>query len=114
MTTIQTAYNFKAIFSLLPTKNGGRQKPVYSHYRPSFSFSSSKNFSGEVMFPELEELKPLNPGDTTTAFIKLLPSRHIRKTLKSGDSFTILEGGKIVGTGVIQEVQKEYMTPIIR
>ena len=100
----EITYNFTATLSLFPTENGGRKKPVYDHYRPSFSFSTAKHFSGEVSFPMLTELKP---GGTATAFIKLLPSRHIRHNLKSGDAFTILEGDKIVGTGVIQQIESE-------
>ena len=109
MTANRTAYHFKAILSLFPTVNGGRKKPVYDHYRPSFSFGSSNYFSGEVSFIDLDELEP---GGTAIANIKLLPSRNIRQNLKSGDSFTILEGDKIVGTGVIREIQDEHQMPL--
>jgi len=102
MRTLLTTYNFTAILSLLPTENGGRKKSVYDHYRPSFSFNTLNHISGEVSFPDIDELKP---GGTTTAMIKLLPSKHIRQNLKSGDAFTILEGEKIVGTGIIQQIQ---------
>jgi translation elongation factor EF-Tu-like GTPase len=100
----EITYSFTATLSLFPTENGGRKKPVYDHYRPSFSFSTLKHFSGEISFPTLKELQP---GNTATAIIKLLPSRHIRQNLKSGDAFTILEGDKIVGTGVIQQIEQE-------
>lgn len=99
-----TIYSFTAILSLFPTEQGGRKRPIYDHYRPSFSFNSANHFSGEVSFPELAEVKP---GDTATAMVKLLPSKHITQHLKIGDSFTILEGQKVVGTGVIQEISKD-------
>jgi translation elongation factor EF-Tu-like GTPase len=83
---------------------------VYDHYRPSFSFGSVNHFSGEVSFPDQDELFP---GGTATAMIKLLPSRNIRQNLKSGDSFTILDGDKIIGTGVIQEIMEEHQIPVI-
>lgn len=104
MTTFRTSYNFTAILSLFPTENGGRKKPVYNNFKPSFSFNSVNHVSGEVSFPELGEL---HPGATTTAIVKLLPSKHIRQNLKSGDSFTILEGLKVIGSGVIQKIDKE-------
>ena len=91
-----TIYSFKAVFSLFPTENGGRKRPVYENYRPSFAFNSVNHYSGEVSFPDLEELKP---GGTTTAVVKLLPSKHISQHLKIGDSFTVLEGQKVVGSG---------------
>jgi len=109
MTAFMTMYNFTAIVSMFPTENGGRKTPVYDHYRPSFSFATVKQFSGEVSFPDLEEVKP---GSTTNAVVKLLPSRNIRQHLKKGDPFTILEGNKIVGTGVIQTIQQEKHLPV--
>lgn len=104
MTLLIITYKFTALLSLLPTEAGGRKKSVYNNYRPSFSFNTGNQISGEVLFPELEELKP---GNTTKAIVKLLPSKHIRQNLKSGDAFTILEGEKIVGTGIIQQIQKK-------
>ena len=109
MTAYKTSYNFVATLSLFPTENGGRKKPVYDHYRPSFAFNTVNQFSGEVSFPDLDELRP---GGTATANIKLLASRHISQKLKSGDSFTILEGDKIVGTGVIIEIEQENRIPV--
>jgi len=109
MTTFKTSYNFVATLSLFPTENGGRKKPVYDHYRPSFAFNTINHFSGEISFPNLDELRP---GGTATANIKLLASRHISQKLKSGDSFTILEGDKIVGTGVIIEIEQENRVPV--
>ncbi len=111
MTTQRTSYNFTAILSLFPTENGGRKKPIYDHYRPSFAFNSINLVSGEVSFPELDELKP---GATATALVKLLPSKHIRQNLKSGDSFTILDGAKVIGTGVIQKIDQENKFPAIQ
>jgi elongation factor Tu len=111
MTPHEITYSFTATISLFPTENGGRKKPVYDHYRPSFSFSTLKQFSGEISFPDSKELEP---GGTATALIKLLPSRHIRQNLKSGDAFTLLEGDKIVGTGVIQQIEQENRIAIIQ
>lgn len=98
------AYNFLSVLTLLPTEAGGRKKPVFSHYRPSFSFNTKQFFSGEVVFVNVAELRP---GETTMAEIKLLPSRHIRHNLKSGDTFAISEGNKIVGTGVIRRIDNK-------
>jgi translation elongation factor EF-Tu-like GTPase len=100
------AYNFTAILTLLPTQNGGRKRPVFDNYRPSFSFSSKNLISGEISFPEKDQV---DPGTTAIARIKLLPSKIIRHNLKSGDSFTILEGNKLVGTGVIKDILEEKM-----
>lgn len=98
------AYNFTAILTLLPTENGGRKRPIYDSYRPSFSFSSKNHISGEISFPDHDIVEP---GTTAVANVKLLPSKHIPQNLKSGDAFTILEGNNLVGTGVIQHMLKD-------
>jgi hypothetical protein len=38
------------------------------------------------------------------ATIKLLPARTIRKNLKPKDAFTISEGNKTIGSGIIEVV----------
>lgn len=98
-----TICSFTDILSLFPTEKGERKRPIYDNYRPSFSFNSINHFSGEISFPGLDELKP---GETATAKVKLLPSKHVSHHLKVGDSFSLLEGRKVVGTGVIQEIEK--------
>jgi elongation factor Tu len=98
------AYDFTAALSLLPTNQGGRKKPVFNHYRPSFSFGSKQHFSSEIIFPDSTELQP---GNFTTAKIKLLPSRHISEHLKPGTLFKIFEGEKVVGLGIINSIDDE-------
>ena len=97
----KTTYNLTAIISLLPTELGGRKKSVATGYRPSFSFNSQQHYSGEISLVNPPEL---NPGDSGMAIIKLLPARTIRKNLKPKDAFTISEGNKTIGSGIIEAV----------
>lgn len=106
MITHKIAYNFTATLSLLSTDQGGRKKPVFDHYRPSFSFGSKQHFSGEIVFPYSNELEP---GNSTTARVKLLPSRHISEHLNPGAMFKIFEGEKIVGIGFIKSIEERYI-----
>ena len=102
-------YQLKAYITLLD-KNNGRTKPIASGYRPSFSFNTKNLFSGEI---NLHETTSLLPSQSTYAFINLLPAKTIPNNLKIGDSFTMYEGKKIVGMGIIvdklhkQEVAEE-------
>lgn len=98
----ELTYNFKAKISLFPTKFGGRKKPVYSGYKPSFTFNTKKYYCGEIHLLDKEELLP---GETSNAFIKLLPAKTLRKNFKPKDSFTITEGTHTIGTGIIEEVK---------
>ena len=92
-------YILTAKIALYPTEEGGRSKPVYSGYRPSFAFNSLKHYSGEILLHGKDELRP---GETSLVTIKLLPAKTIRKTLKKNDAFTITEGNKVIGAGVIE------------
>ena len=92
-------YTIEAIITLFPAQEGGRTTGIYSGYRPSFGFNTEKQYSGEI---RLLGRKELQPGQTAKATMRLLPARTIRKNLKPSHSFTILEGNKVVGLGVIQ------------
>jgi translation elongation factor EF-Tu-like GTPase len=94
-------YKLEATISLFPSENGGRKKPVPSGYRPSFAFNTQQHYSGEIKLIGRTEL---NPGESARARINLLSARTIRKTLKPSDSFTINEGNKAIGIGVIEKV----------
>ncbi len=108
--TFKTSYDFTAMVALFPTEYGGRKRPVYSHYRPGFSFNTKMQFCGEMSFLNKEEVMP---GDTALASVKMLPARYIRRNLKRGDAFTILEGDHIVGSGVIQSIELNETEPMI-
>ena len=101
MITELITYNFTAILSLFPTELGGRKKPIYEHYKPSFTFNSSNHVSGEISFTGHSEI---NPGETANVIVKLLPSRNIRANLKIGDSFSVHEGTKVIGSGTIKQM----------
>lgn len=98
----EITYDLVAKISLLPTEMGGRKKPVFTGYKPSFSFNSLQHYSGEI---RLVRKRSLKPGDSAIAVIKLLPARTIRKTLKPNDAFIITEGNKTVGSGIIEKVK---------
>lgn len=94
------AYKFEAKITLYSTEMGGRVKPIYSGYRPSFAFNSKKHYSGEIRLLGKEVLMP---GEMSRVHVRLLPARTIR-ALKPNDAFTISEGNKTIGTGVIEVI----------
>ena len=103
----EITYDIVALLTLLPTEKGGRQKPVYTGYKPSFAFNTVMQFSGEI---ELLKKEVLSPGEFADVRIRMMPSSHIRQSLKQGDTFSILEGNRIVDTGIIREVKKKEVT----
>ena len=98
----QQSYKLTARITLYSAELGGRKKPVYSGYRPSFAFNTTTHYSGEI---ELIGNSELRQGQSTLANIQLLPASTIRKNLKHNDSFIIAEGNRTVGSGVIEKVE---------
>ena len=102
MVITEITYDLRAKISLFPTEMGGRKNPVATGYKPSFSFGSIHHHTGEI---RLVKIKELLPGNSGVAVIKLLPSRYLRKNLKANDTFSITEGNRTIGTGVIEKVK---------
>jgi elongation factor Tu len=101
----EITYSFRAKITLLPTKDGGRKKPIFSGYKPAFVFNTQTQYCGEIQLIDKQEL---NPGETTQVEIKLLPARTLRKNLHINTAFTLVEGHKIIGDGtIIKEVLKK-------
>ena len=101
----EITYKLNAFITLLPTEEGGRKKPVFSGYKPSLVFNTHKHYSSEIELLNIQELKP---GESAMVVIKLLPARTIRKNLQINDAFTLTEGSKAIGNGIIiKEVNKK-------
>ncbi len=95
-------YKFRARITLFSTDLGGRRTPVYSGYKPSFAFNTENHYSGQIELIGKEELQP---GQSSLVDIQLLSARTFRRDLKRNDSFTITEGNKTIGTGVIEKIE---------
>ena len=94
----EITYTLKAFITLLPTDKGGRKRPVATGYRPALMFITHRSYSCEIELLDKDELKP---GDNAMVNIKLLPAKTIPKNIRINDSFTLLEGNKAVGNGII-------------
>jgi translation elongation factor EF-Tu-like GTPase len=101
----EQTYTLKARITLLDTKSGGRKNPVYSGYRPSFGFTGTIQYDGEIRLIGTHELKP---GQSSNVMIRLVPVNTITIGLKNNDFFTINERNRAIGTGVIEDVKVEY------
>jgi translation elongation factor EF-Tu-like GTPase len=97
-------YSFQAKITMLPTAKGGRKKSIFSGYRPSFVFNTQKHYCGEIELIDREELQP---GESTLVEIHLFPAHTIRKNLDIDTAFTLVEGNKTVGQGVVEKIIKK-------
>ncbi|MBZ6379455.1 elongation factor Tu [Pacificimonas flava] len=90
---------FSAEVYVLSKDEGGRHTPFFANYRPQFYFRTT-DVTGEVVLPDGTEM--VMPGDNVNLGVKLIAPI----AMDSGQRFTIREGGRTVGAGVVSEITK--------
>ena len=97
--SIKPHTDFKSEVYVLSKDEGGRHTPFFANYRPQFYFRTT-DVTGTVELPEGTEM--VMPGDNVALGIKLIAPI----AMDVGQRFTIREGGRTVGAGVVAEIQK--------
>ena len=88
---------FKASVYVLSKEEGGRHTPFFSNYRPQFYFRTT-DVTGVIELPEGTEM--VMPGDNVEMTVELIAPVAIEQ----GTKFSIREGGRTVGAGVVSEI----------
>ena len=97
--TITPHTKFKAEVYVLSKEEGGRHTPFFTNYRPQFYFRTT-DVTGVVELPEGTEM--VMPGDNVAMDVELIHPIAI----EDGTRFSIREGGRTVGSGVVTEIVK--------
>ncbi|MFC3885290.1 elongation factor Tu [Bacillus songklensis] len=97
--TITPHTKFKAEVYVLSKEEGGRHTPFFSNYRPQFYFRTT-DVTGIVQLPEGVEM--VMPGDNIEMTVELIAPIAIEE----GTKFSIREGGRTVGAGVVATIQE--------
>jgi elongation factor Tu len=84
---------------VLSKDEGGRHTPFFANYRPQFYFRTT-DVTGEIQLPAGTEM--VMPGDNVQLGIKLIAPIAMEQGLR----FSIREGGRTVGSGVVASIQK--------
>ncbi len=84
---------------VLSKEEGGRHKPFMTGYKPQF-YMRTTDVTGDVTLPEGTEMAM--PGDTLNVIIKLI----VPVAMTEKQTFSIREGGKTVGAGVVTKIIK--------
>ncbi|WLR50959.1 elongation factor Tu [Bacillus tianshenii] len=95
--TITPHQNFKAEVYVLSKEEGGRHTPFFSNYRPQFYFRTT-DVTGVINLPEGVEM--VMPGDNVEMTVELISPIAIEE----GTKFSIREGGRTVGAGVVATI----------
>ena len=90
-------HKFKASVYVLSKEEGGRHTPFFSNYRPQFYFRTT-DVTGVIELPEGVEM--VMPGDNVDMTVELIAP----VALENGTKFSIREGGRTVGAGVVSEI----------
>ena len=97
--TITPHTTFSAEVYVLSKEEGGRHTPFFTNYRPQFYFRTT-DVTGVCNLPEGVEM--VMPGDNVTMTIELIHPIAIEE----GTKFSIREGGRTVGAGVVASISK--------
>ncbi|MED4402157.1 elongation factor Tu [Metabacillus fastidiosus] len=97
--TITPHTNFKAEVYVLSKEEGGRHTPFFTNYRPQFYFRTT-DVTGICQLPEGVEM--VMPGDNVELTVELIAPIAIEE----GTRFSIREGGRTVGSGVVTGIDK--------
>ncbi|AOA02701.1 elongation factor Tu [Carnobacterium maltaromaticum] len=90
---------FKGEVYILSKEEGGRHTPFFTNYRPQFYFRTT-DVTGVIDLPNGTEM--VMPGDNVTIDVELIAPIAV----EVGTKFSIREGGRTVGAGVITEIEK--------
>lgn len=96
--TIAPHTKFEAEVYVLKKEEGGRHTPFFSNYRPQFFFRTA-DVTGNIQLKTGTEM--VMPGDNTAIDIELISPI----ALEAGMKFSIREGGRTIGAGVVSKVE---------
>ena len=95
--TVTPHHKFKGEVYVLSKEEGGRHTPFFANYRPQFYFRTT-DVTGVIELPSGVEM--VMPGDNVTITVDLIHPI----ALEQGTKFSIREGSRTVGAGVVSEV----------
>ena len=95
--SIKPHTDFTSEVYVLSKDEGGRHTPFFANYRPQFYFRTT-DVTGEVVLPEGTEM--VMPGDNVQLGVKLIAPIAMEQGLR----FSIREGGRTVGSGVVASI----------
>jgi elongation factor Tu len=90
---------FEGSVYVLTKDEGGRHTPFFNGYRPQFYFQTT-DVTGVLSLPEGAEM--VMPGDNVSIKGELITP----VAMNEGQRFSIREGGRTVGSGVVTKIEK--------
>jgi len=95
--SVKCLKSFDCQVYILTKEEGGRHTSFQTNYAPQFFFRTA-NITGKVTLPK--EVSVVMPGDNVALHVDLLQPTPVNVGMK----FSIREGGKTIGAGVVNKV----------
>ncbi len=95
--TVNPHTKFKAEVYVLSHEEGGRKTPFVSNYRPQFYFRTTDVTGVVELMPGTDMVRP---GENTEMLVELISAIAVEQ----GTKFSIREGGRTVGAGIVSEI----------
>tara|TARA_B100000614_G_scaffold262904_1_gene299987 strand:+ start:27784 stop:28971 length:1188 start_codon:yes stop_codon:yes gene_type:complete len=95
--TMKTHTKFIANVYILSKEEGGRHKPFFENYRPQFFFRTA-DVTGSIILST--ENKMIMPGDNVELTVELISPIPINEGIR----FSMREGGRTIGAGVVSTI----------
>jgi len=95
--SIEPFTKFESEVYFLSRDEGGHHTPLFTGYRPQFYFQTA-DITGEISLPHGVDMA--HPGDTLAVTVELIAPAVIEEGLR----FSIREGGRTIGVGVISKI----------
>ena len=96
--TVNCHKKFTCQVYVLTKDEGGRHTPFFNNYRPQFYFRTT-DVTGSIELPAGTEM--VMPGDNVTIDVELIHPIAVEQ----GTTFSIREGGRTVGSGMVTEIE---------
>src|SRR5699024_9797981 len=90
---------FNSEIYVLSKDEGGRHRPFFGNYRPQFDFRTT-DVTGVIELPEGVDM--VMPGKNVELGVELISPIAIEEVTR----FSIREGGRTVGSGVVSSIEK--------
>nr|YP_007890721.1 translation elongation factor Tu [Jakoba libera]AGH24215.1 translation elongation factor Tu [Jakoba libera] len=95
--TTKAHTQFMAKVYILSKEEGGRHKPFFANYRPQFFFRTA-DVTGQITLPKDSQM--VIPGDNAELKVQLISPTPIHEGIR----FSIREGGRTIGAGVVSSI----------
>ncbi|MEW6688556.1 MAG: hypothetical protein AB1452_05620 [Pseudomonadota bacterium] len=97
----------RAVFTFVPSTEGGRVGPAKSGYRPQHNFGAPDDRLMQIGKVDFEGKSEVHPGESANAIVTFLANPDLLAKLQVGREWRVQEGLRLVAKAKVTEVLRE-------